>query len=103
MSEARSSHNVETVGPARRFRQSVLVELRRHGVVPRPGTSAELVRVFLRDLYTFRLRRLKEMHVEMERILGRQPIEPYRERVLSLKADYPLLTLPVRQWLEPDP
>lgn len=81
------------------YRPSVLAELLRHGIVPRPHTPPARVREHLRDLYTFGLRELREQRREMERVLGPQPIEEHRRRVLALAARYPLLSLPVDRWL----
>ena len=80
------------------FRSDVERVLRTHGVIPRPGTDARLVREFLRDLYTFELRRTRLLRQEAERILGPQPLAPYRRQVEALKTRYTILALPVDRW-----
>lgn len=72
--------------------------LRRHGVVPRQDTDARRVRSFLNELYTFQLRRLRAMRREAERLMGPQPIGPYRRQVRELKERYDLLSLPTDRW-----
>lgn len=80
------------------FRADVNRVLATHGVVPTPGTDARMVREFLRDLYNFELRRAKFMRREAERIMGPQPLEPYRRQVEALKERYTILSLPVDRW-----
>jgi hypothetical protein len=78
----------------------VLAELARFGLRPRPGSDPERVRDFLKVLYTHEIRLAKIARREAERALGPQPLEDYRRRVLALKARYPLLGLPLGQWVE---
>lgn len=80
------------------FRADVAAELGRHGIRPKPGTEARLVRDFLRDLYTFQLRDLKLMRREAEQVLGPQPLDTYRRQVEDLKDRYTILALPVDRW-----
>jgi hypothetical protein len=88
--------------PGRRWRPGVLAELERFGLRPRPTSDPERVRDFLKVLYTHEIRLAKIARREAERVLGPQPLEDYRRRVLALKARYPLLGLPLAQWAESD-
>ncbi len=84
----------------RRWRPGVLAELARFGLRPRPHSDPEPVRDFLKVLYTHEIRLLKLRRREAERVLGPQPLEDYRRRVLALKGRYALLGLPLGQWVE---
>lgn len=68
------------------YRPDVLAELLRHGVVPTERSSPEMVRGFVRELYKFELRRLKE------RLQRREfPRAEYAGRVDELRRAYPVL------------
>ena len=70
------------------YRPDVLLELERHGVRPTPDTRPELVRDFVRDLYKYEIRRLRE------RLLGAEfPKAEYASRVDALRRQYPVLAL----------
>jgi len=60
------------------YRQDVLAALLAHGVRPTPATDPELVRAFVRDLYRYEIRRLRERYVRRQ---------------------YPVLSLRARDWL----
>jgi hypothetical protein len=80
---------------AYRYRQDVLVELLRHGVRPNDTSSPELVRGFVRDLYRYEIRRLRD------RMLGHEfPRSEYLGRVDALRRQYPVLALLPRQMTE---
>lgn len=83
-----------------RYRDTVLRELERFGVRPRPATSPELLHDFLNDLYVFEIRELKLRRDEMERFFGPQPLEGYSAQVHALRRKYPLLSLPLAAWTE---
>ena len=97
-----SGGSIGTDGPARVwvYRSWVLGELERHGIAPRPHTDPQRVAELLKELYTFRIRDLKIVRQALERHLGPQPLEAYRRQVLALKAEYPLLKVPVHLWTE---
>ena len=80
------------------YRADVLDELAGHGIVPRPSTPPSRVRDLLNDLYTFELRRLR---ARLRR--GEFPKVTYAARVVAIRARYPLLSLPVDEWLEHRP
>jgi len=81
--------------PANRYRPEILDALWRHGVQPKPSTDPELVRGFVRDLYKYEIRRLRERYVS-----GEFPKREYSDRVDALRRDYPVLAWPARMWLE---
>ena len=82
---------------AYRYRGEILAALLEHGIRPLPTTSPDRVREVLRDLYRFEIRRLRDRLVR-----GEIPKAGYADRVVALRQKYPLLSLPVRFWLEPD-
>ena len=77
------------------YRADVLRELERHGIRPRPGTPPELVREFVRELYKFEIRRLRERMLRKE-----FPRSEYAGRVDLLRRQYPVLALQARQFVE---
>ncbi len=80
-----------------KYRESVLIELTRHGVAPLPETPPDLVHEFINDLYRY------EIRVQRERLrTGLTPKSEYASRVEQLRLRYPVLSLPVRCWAEPD-
>lgn len=80
-----------------KYRVTVLKELARHGVIPREETPPELIHEFIDDLYRFEIRRLKQHTLAGEIRKGE-----YAQRVEALRKLYPILSLPVRFWIEPD-
>lgn len=76
------------------YRLDVLAALWRHGVQPTPATRPELVRDYVRDLYKYEIRRLRERYLRREFA----KIE-YSERVEALRRTYPVLSLRARDWL----
>jgi hypothetical protein len=78
-----------------RYRADVLAALPRHGVLPTPQTSPELVRDYIRDLYKWEIRRLRERYLRNE-----FPKAEYWHRVDQLRRQYPVLSLVPRQFLE---
>lgn len=77
------------------YRPDVLKELERHGVRPRPETPPELVREYVRELYKFEIRRLRERMLRKE-----FPRAEYAARVDALRREYPVLALQPSQFLE---
>jgi hypothetical protein len=71
-----------------RYRPDVLRELERHGIRPLPHTDPELVRNYVRDLYKFEIRRLRERMLRQE-----FPKGEYAARVDALRRTYPVLAL----------
>jgi hypothetical protein len=77
------------------YRADVLRELERHGVRPTPHSSPELVRGFVRELYKYQLRLLRDRYVKKE-----FPKHEFHARVEALKNQYPVLALLPRQFLD---
>lgn len=78
-----------------RYRETVLNELARHGIIPRDNTPPELAHQFVTDLHLFEIRRLKK-HM----LAGEIPKDEYAKTVEALRKRYPILSLPVRFWIE---
>ncbi|MFN7913831.1 MAG: hypothetical protein U0Q55_00730 [Vicinamibacterales bacterium] len=77
------------------YRADVLRELERHGVKPLPHTPPALVREYVRDLYKFEIRRLRERLLS-----GAFPKAEYAARVDALRQQYPVLALQPFQFVE---
>jgi len=86
-----------------RYRPEVLAELAAHGLVPRPETPPERVYDLLKSIYTFEVREARMRHRERERVLGPQPLDPYRRELRALQERYPVLRLPAWHWVERSP
>jgi hypothetical protein len=76
------------------YRPDVLDALWRHGVQPKPSTDPELVRGYVRDLYKYEIRTLRERYIRKE-----FPKQDYWRRVDALRRSYPVLALPARLWV----
>jgi hypothetical protein len=83
------------VSETRRFHPDVLEELARHGLLPLPTTTTQVLRDAVRDLYRYEIRRLRS-----ELLAGRIRKVDYADRVIELRGRYPLLSLPVEKWVE---
>ena len=77
-----------------RYRDDVLRALLAHGVRPAPTTSPELVRDYVRDLYKYEIRNLRERYMRKE-----FPKKEYSDRVDALRRKYPVLSLRARDWV----
>jgi len=77
------------------YRIDVLEHLARHGVRPTPATSPQLVRDFVRDLYKYEIRALRERYLRRE-----FPKQEYAERVDALRRRYNVLALHAWQFVE---
>jgi hypothetical protein len=78
-----------------RYRADVLNALWRHGLQPTPHTSPEIARGYVRDLYKYEIRRLRERYLKREFAKAE-----YSARVEALRNQYPVLALPARLWLQ---
>jgi hypothetical protein len=78
-----------------RYRADVLEQLLVHGVRPTEHTRPELVRDFVRDLYKYEIRRLREGYVRQD-----FPKREYAGRVDDLRRRYPVLALLPREFIE---
>ena len=80
-----------------KYRETVLTSLVRHGVIPDRETPPELVHEFINDLYRYEIRKLRE------RFRAGFIAKPdFANRVDELRRRYPILSLPVGYWTEPD-
>ena len=75
------------------YRADVLAALLVHGVRPTAASRPQLVRDFVRDLYKYEIRRLRERYLR-----GEFPKAEYSARVDALRRQYPVLALPAREW-----
>jgi hypothetical protein len=64
-----------------------------HGLCPRPETPPATVREALSDLYRYEIRRLKRRLLD-----GEFPKDDYSPRVIQLRRQYWLLSIPVHHW-----
>ena len=78
-----------------KYRDSVLIELTRHGVEPREDTPPELVHDFVNDLYVYEIRALRR-----KQRAGQIPRQDYANHVKALRSRYPILSLPIKYWAE---
>ena len=77
-----------------RYRPNVLEALLVHGVIPTPHTNPERVRDYVRDLYKYEIRRLRERYLRKE-----FPKQEYWLRVDALRRQYPVLALRAVDWV----
>jgi hypothetical protein len=78
-----------------RYRETVLNELARHGIIPRDDTPPELIHEFINALYVYEIRSLRK-HMRA----GLFPKEDYSKRVEVIRKSYPILSLPPGYWIE---
>ena len=78
-----------------KYRETVLNELARHGIIPRLDTPPELAQKFVTDLHLFEVRRIKK-----QMLAGKIRKADYAKTVEALRRRYPILSLPVRSWTE---
>jgi hypothetical protein len=77
------------------YRSDIVDALWRHGVHPKTTTRPELVRDYVRDLYKYEIRQLRERYIRHE--FAKQE---YWHRVDALRRSYPVLALPARFWVQ---
>jgi hypothetical protein len=75
------------------YAREALDALATHGLQPGSGTRPEVVREGLSDLYRYEIRRLKR-----RLLAGEFPKEQYADRVIALRKQYWLLSVPVEHW-----
>jgi hypothetical protein len=80
-----------------RYRADVLAIVWRHGIMPTERTPPELARGYVRDLYKYEIRRLRERYLKKE-FSKRE----YYVLVDTLRRQYGVLALVPRQWIESD-
>lgn len=79
-----------------RYRADVLEHLLQHGIRPTEQTRPGLVRDFVRDLYKYEIRCLRERYMRRE-----FPKVAYAGRVDALRRRYPVLALKSGEFIEP--
>jgi hypothetical protein len=84
------------MGEEVRYRADVLAHLLVHGIRPTERTPPELVRDYVRDLYKYEIRCLRERYLRRD-----FPKAEYYGRVDELRRRYPVLALQAREFLEP--
>ena len=72
---------------------TILEELAKHGLAPKPDTSPALLREQINDLYRFEIRRLRDRCRAGEFTTRELPA-----RVVELRKRYMLLSIPVERW-----
>ena len=77
------------------YRSDVLEQLLRHGVRPTDRTRPGLVRDFVRDLYKYEIRCLRERYLRRD-----FPKAEYAGRVEALRRRYSVLALHSREFIE---
>ncbi len=75
------------------FRPEILEELHRHGLSPRPDTTAARLREQINDLYRFEIRRLRDRCRAGEFSTRELP-----GHVVELRRRYILLSIPIDSW-----
>ena len=78
-----------------RYRPDVLEHLLRHGVRPTDRTRPDLVRDFVRDLYKYEIRCLRDRYMRRD-----FPKTEYAGRVDALRRRYLVLALHAREFVE---
>jgi hypothetical protein len=76
------------------YRRDVLEALEHYGIRPTPRTSPDMARGFVRDLYCYQLRALRDRMLRQE-----FPKTEYADRVVALRNHYRVLSLRAREWL----
>ena len=79
-----------------RYRAEVLAQLLAHGIRPTGRTNPQLVRDYVRDLYKYEIRRLRERYLRRE-----FPKIEYAVRVDDLRRRYPVLARLPHEFIEP--
>ena len=77
------------------YRAAVLEQLMAHGIRPNDHTPPELVRAFVRDLYKYEIRCLRERYLRRD-----FPKIEYAGRVDTLRRRYPVLALQPCEFIE---
>lgn len=83
-------------GPPFRYRTDVLDHLLTHGIRPTGRTPPALVREYVRDLYKYEIRCLRDRYVR-----GDYPKVSYAGRVDALRRRYPVLARSAGEFVEP--
>jgi hypothetical protein len=80
-----------------RYRQEILAELLKHGIVPKATTAPSFARAALNEIYRYELRQLRERLLRSE-----FPKAEYFGRVLAIRNRYRVMAVPLVDWtIEP--
>jgi hypothetical protein len=79
------------------YRRDVLNELERHGLKPSRESPPDFIREYINDLYLYEIRALRR-----KMRAGLIARADYAGRVDELRRRYPLLSLPLQYWTEPE-
>lgn len=77
------------------YRQEILAELGRHGLIPASDTPPGRLRDAVRDLYKYEIRGLRDRVIS-----GDIPKQEYAAHVVELRRRYWLLSVPTELWVE---
>ena len=83
-----------------RYRPEILEQLSKFAVFPRPHTDPVIVRNYLKALYTMEIRTMRVEQQKNERAGDSSGREDYARRVIGLRDEYNVLTVPVEWWTE---
>jgi hypothetical protein len=76
------------------YRPEILEELARHGLKPLAGTSPQLLRDAINDLYRIEIRKLRDRCRA-----GEFPTRELPGHVVNLRERYVLLSIPLASWI----
>ena len=76
------------------YRPEILEELARHGLKPLPGTSPQLLRDAINDLYRIEIRKLRDRCRA-----GEFSTRELQHHVVDLRKRYVLLSIPLASWI----
>jgi hypothetical protein len=76
------------------YRADVLRAVAQHGIMPTVCTPPQLARGFVRDLYCYELRVLRDRMLRQE-----FPKQEYADRVVALRDHYRVLSLRAAEWV----
>lgn len=77
------------------LKPEILEALAEHGLAPRDDTPGSLLREQINDLYRIEIRTLRDRCRH-----GEFPVSELAARVVELRRRYPLLSIPMAQWVK---
>jgi hypothetical protein len=80
--------------PVTKLKPEILEELAGHGLQPRADTPLALLREQINDLYRVEIRALRD-----QCRAGVFPTTELAARVVELRRRYPLLSIPISEWV----
>ena len=76
-----------------RYRTEILVQLARHGVIPKPTTPPKTARGVINDIYRYELRQLRDRYM-----VGEFSKTEYFDKVVEVRNRYPVMGILTRHW-----